>query len=946
MIGASRVSQIAALQRTLQADEALSSILNKAFDAIGFTDAVARSEQPPGKRKAIKDTVWGMLDFSAFEMRLIDSPLMQRMRNIHQLGFSYLTYPSADHTRFIHSLGMAHVVANFIAGIDRDRADDTSSQKPGKLSFERFEALEPLHKRELLYAALLHDVGHMPFSHASEAPLANDDELFLLGGIPIADRLTAIRFEVGKQISLSEAVSIIIVLSERFETFYRLADPVLAADQQSIPRIASLIAGTPTLDGCPNIQEIISAAAVDADKIDYVNRDAKACGISVGVDVSRIFLGGGLVKAKRSTFEPSYAGSEKVTLFVVNSSGADTLDEIVQARSSLYQRVYLHPLTRTAEALFARALHRNAELGEDGEPDLTDAISLWAMGDQQLLGRLRSSRNAEIASLGLDIALRRMPKKACAFAGGLVELQAPVRSIFPKLAAEAESAIRKDVGNSFLEVLTRERIAEIGTTYLEDEIKKEANRLAAKLKEDGASKLIPKLPLSIVVVTWIAIMGSTRPDAMVFQNGDMVRTPALTNVQGQLDAYDIFKAVGYVLCDPEWRQIVFQAARVVLYRESISFNPAPVSHEIRDGMPATAFQQHTLLDFEGSARRSNLRFTDAQNLAFAATKSGYYDAAPLLAMRTQPSEAAVQRVAAKYDSFDGEGGWRVRPETVAAFVDQFPPKLRTPLLAQLAEGTFLDQADVSRLLGTAIAPKDADGFKNAIVTPLSSSSGGAVLAVIKAALGKGMTVATTLGEALREADGTGRPILLIDDNAASGVQSSAQLFAYSGVDRDRWPEELRSEKELFGPLAPDHFETLKSTRFGIATAVGTTKAGNRLQEAAAELGLTGFQGLKFGSAIGGGVLFSGDLHKHLEDVGRELMALRLFGSTYADLDPEKAKRCALNAMGFGNHAGITVTNVNVPASTVTALWQPGRFQGRPWVPLFLRRGRFGDLVLG
>jgi hypothetical protein len=59
----------------------------------------------------------------------------------------------------------------------------------------------------------------------------------------------------------------------------------------------------------------------------------------------------------------------------------------------------------------------------------------------------------------------------------------------------------------------------------------------------------------------------------------------------------------------------------------------------------------------------------------------------------------------------------------------------------------------------------------------------------------------------------------------------------------------------------------------------------------------------------------------------------------------EAGTCRMNALGFGNHGGITVTNVNVPASTVTALWQPGRYQGRPWIPLFLRRGRYAELIL-
>jgi HD superfamily phosphohydrolase len=942
MSGETRVDQVAELQRQLQDDPALRQALNAAFDRIGFTEKVARDGRAVSKRKAIKDNVWGMLDFSAHEMRLIDSPLLQRMRGIHQLGLSYLTYPSAEHTRFIHSLGMAHVVSRFIAGIDRNRSDDLGSHG-GSPKYERFESLLPLHQRELLYSALLHDVGHMPFSHASETPLAANASLFTLGGMSIEDRLTRIHIAVSKDISLSEALSIVVVLSERFETFYKLLDDELARDPQSIPRIACLIAGVPTVGGCPNIQDIISAAAVDADKIDYVNRDAKACGISVGVDVSRIFLGGGLVKASRSTYDDTYEGDDKSTLFVVNSSGADTLDEIVQARSSLYQRVYLHPLTRTAEALLARALLANAQLEVNRNVELSDALSLWSMSDAELLGRVATHANEEIAELGQDLRMRRLPKKACAFAGSLVTLQSPLQSQLRGVSKEVENTIRKDVGNSFLEVLTRERIGEIGTTYLEDEIRREANLLAERLQQGSGRKLVPRSPLSIVVVTWIAIMGSTRPDALVFQNGEIVRTPALTNVQGQQDAYDIFKAVGYVLCDPDWRQIVFQAARFVLYRESLCRNPDAVERKLQPHSPATRFRQHTLLDFDGSARRANLRLTEAHDLAYAAESAGYYDEVPLLARRLAADDADVRGVVKRFETFDGEQGWRIRGATVAAFADQFPPALRQPLLRQLAQGTYLNQAAIAGHLHTALSEASVAGFSNSILVPLSASSGGAVAAMLAASLPQTMTSSPDLAHALAESDD--RPILFVDDNAASGVQSAAQLFNFSSMPRSEWPKDLAKERDLFDALPPECWEKFAGRQLGVVTAVGTDKAAGRLKDAAHVLGLEGFAKLFYGQRLGAGVMWSADLAAFLQKVGKDLMAQRLFGRPYADLEDQERPRCDEHCFGYGNHGGVTVTNVNVPSSTVTALWQPGAHNGRPWIPLFLRRGRFRDLLL-
>lgn len=155
-------------------------------------------------------------------------------------------------------------------------------------------------------------------------------------------------------------------------------------------RIACLIAGVPPEPRLTGVTELISSAAVDADKIDYVNRDARACGIPVGVDVSRVFLRSGFVLATRDQLKQADLkddpASEEV-LFVINASGMDTVDEITQARAALYQRVYLHAVTRGAEALLGRVLSANIE-SSSKDPKLTDALALWSVSDEVLLSKL------------------------------------------------------------------------------------------------------------------------------------------------------------------------------------------------------------------------------------------------------------------------------------------------------------------------------------------------------------------------------------------------------------------------------------------------------------------------------------------------------------------------------------------------------------------------------
>ncbi|MFU8767936.1 MAG: HD domain-containing protein, partial [Candidatus Methanoperedens sp.] len=94
--------------------------------------------------KVIRDPIHDYIELDELALKLVDTPEVQRLRRVRQLGFSNLVYPGANHTRFEHSLGVYHLTGHLVNQVDE-------------------------HKRnELLAAGLLHDIGHGPFSHATE----------------------------------------------------------------------------------------------------------------------------------------------------------------------------------------------------------------------------------------------------------------------------------------------------------------------------------------------------------------------------------------------------------------------------------------------------------------------------------------------------------------------------------------------------------------------------------------------------------------------------------------------------------------------------------------------------------------------------------------------------------------------------------------------------------
>ncbi len=223
--------------------------------------------------KSIRDAIWGTCPFYAWEVAILDSPLLQRLRDVRQTGLAYLVYPTAMHTRFDHTLGVVTVASRIVRSINEKHA-------PPKESDPRIKHADHMRVR---LSALLHDVGHSCLSHVSETVYGSSNEFRLL--------IRQINSMFGVTPKPHEVMSWLIARSTPFKEFIGdLQKKNIASHADFAPDdledIANNIIGYRKDPRQKFLADIINGP-MDADKLDYLVRDAYFAGPTVVYDLDR-----------------------------------------------------------------------------------------------------------------------------------------------------------------------------------------------------------------------------------------------------------------------------------------------------------------------------------------------------------------------------------------------------------------------------------------------------------------------------------------------------------------------------------------------------------------------------------------------------------------------------------------------------------------------------------
>lgn len=263
-------------------------------------------------------------------LKLIDTYEFQRLRRIRQLGVSWFTYPTAVHTRFSHSIGVA-----YLAGMIFDKL---SLEEEIKFDDDGDQFVLPRSELKLLLqaTALLHDIGHGPFSHAFESVTSKKHEE--LSCEIIKDKDTNINRILLKDEDVTN---------------------ITPKNRRKFPKwITDILNGIFPLY---YINEIISSQ-LDADRMDYLLRDAYMCGVDYAKFDLKWILNN--ISVGIITNEGNRIG------IVVNAEkGLYALESFIISRYHMYEQVYFHKTTRAAEKLIHNILARVKELIGDGQKE-------------------------------------------------------------------------------------------------------------------------------------------------------------------------------------------------------------------------------------------------------------------------------------------------------------------------------------------------------------------------------------------------------------------------------------------------------------------------------------------------------------------------------------------------------------------------------------------------
>lgn len=850
-----------------------------------YLDRLQSGELHP-RPKVINDALWGSIRLESWEVAILDTRLVQRLRFLRQLGVAHWVYPSAGHSRLEHSLGVLHQMEALLAAVERSAAAGNN-------------ALDDSTRKLLRIAALIHDCGHAVMSHVSEE-FIND----LPGVAALRSRLHR-EFNPRKRPSASECFAAVFVQSPAFRQLLRL--PVTGAAfirdvEKATRQIAALILGGPAIAEAAFLTLLVNGA-FDADKLDYMPRDSLMAGVPCPIDAGRVIETVRVVDVPREMLHPKYpkwaglpATVETIRVLTLAGSGARVLDELAMARTLLFDKVYFHHKVRALEVMVRRALRSLPRRSISEWLDLVD--------DELLVGTSRSTFDS--------VRSRDLLKRA-------VVLTPPSSKNGSDSATPEEQAWARLMGE--LESLR---------FSLNEESVRVAGILGAG--RQALARQAPEVdapPVQKIGLDQHAFVGDNVEE---FEKASATRSgqrPEAGRLAGRQSVY-IFAPEGAVLP-------VFVAARTLLRRNyGIDIEP--------EAYRATRLDPEMIASAEATLAGAGYFGSVTPSVMGPARIASHRQTELETFLRT--SWSRIERLAVEFGQYQPLDASPISPDRIGAFLRQFGTErlARTALLV-LESVDFKDRQFFTRALKGCLAALPNE----TVVSPLGSAGdSSAFLSYVMNDLDEADRRMVIALELALDPDGpapSGGPIVLWDDFCGRAGHAATAISQWLELPRIAEDAELLLDEDLVFRLNETRKARLLAREVHVAFAMGRPTGISELRSFLQRHGLSQFHVLEPYATVqernrplGSTEVIASNEDRHaLVEFLNERMTEALEPHLTRANRPWTPAKLGQRLLGYGGEAHLIVFPYNVPTVTLTALWA----EGPNWIPLFRRRGKQG-----
>ncbi len=879
-----------------------------------YIDRISRTGAIGDTPKEINDSVWGTIKISPIEVVVIDSPLVQRLRFIRQLGVVHWVYPGASHSRFEHSLGVLHQAQQLINAINQ-----ASDAGPGAMPIDGPKAAL------VRLCAILHDIGHGVFSHVSEHALTRRLDLKVaLQSFAQENRLA--------KIQLSELVAYHLIGSSAFKRMLTVAfnalgnpiavsGPIAGAPSRVAELVQKAIVGHHIDEQVPLLHEIITGP-FDADKLDYYARDAKHAGVPSTLDISRLLqkITTRRIASRDMPDDMLAALHEKRDtrdLFGLKLSGTAILDELHLARVLLYAKIYRHKKVSAIEAMIDALFEA---LGSHPKVNVVGLVELCCrLYDDQLLV---TDAHTLLRMLGAEDE----PHGITAFVDDIIarlrdrDLYVASLSLLPRYLADPWGDDQKQIRGLLQlngDCKNEQALAKLRRAVAE------VLRSISELLPDAIGGLDPDaLEYAIGISAKPALGSGTEIDrALILQGDRFVRARELErmNRTAWADAYEVGRPQAILFAPRSCSAAAYVAAeRLIRTKYDVV-------------LPGTALQMGKQLPGE------------VDQLKLKLEKAGWYSGVPFDIrplpdrLRRQDVDVRIERLAVKLETIDEPKGTLsprrapVMKDRIMSWLAQFRDDRIIPCaLAALERMKVLSRVDNQAAL--AAFAKAHPNFEGATICPLGEpKDSAAIQAYLSRDMERVFPRVMTVDDAM--ARNGAEPLVFLDDFTGTGSQVLDILGNW--FDAEGLKQDQLQEARL--PFGEGQRAFLRSRPVAFVFVAGWKDGLERVRAAATGLKL---DGTVFAHLTDSEIpfAFDGALADHDVDAVRAFETkCREIGSALLASHGKSPDKQRDRALGYGNRAMLLTSRFNVPTQTLTCFWMDGKHDGVDWHALVRRR---------